>query len=116
MNLKQKIYLITLIERMYPSWYGYKHKPACDTDGVPDDLVDAYRLSDVSLKDECNIAQFEGACEVLGLKAVQDTKKWELRVENKKGKVLIVFNGIEGNYDIDDLAIEYARKYPKEFE
>ena len=51
MKLSEKIYLAMLMERMYPSWYGYKHKPPCDTTGVPDDLVDAYNLSDVSLKD-----------------------------------------------------------------
>ena len=116
MNLKQKIYLITVMERMYTGWYGYKHKPACDTEGVPDDFVDAYRLSDVSLKDECNIAQFEGACQVLDLVPVLDTKKWELRVETKKGKVLLKYNGEYGNYDLDKLAMKEVEKYPEEFE
>ena len=110
MKLSEKIYLAMLIERMYPSWYGYKHKPPCDTAGVPDDLVDAYKLSDVSLKDECNIAQFEGACEVLGLRAIQDTKKWQLRVEDKKGKVLLWFDGNDSNYDLEKMAIEHYNK------
>lgn len=116
MNIKQKLYLITLIERMYPSWYGYKHKPACDLSDVPEDYRDAFRLADVSIKDECNIAQFEGACEVLDLVPVQDTKKWELRVETKKGKVLIRYNGEESNYDLDKLAMECVIKYPKEYQ
>ena len=110
MKLSEKIYLAIIMERMYPSWFGYKHKPPCDTTGVPDDFIDAYKLSDVSVKDECDIARFEGACGVLGLRAIQDTKNWQLRVEDKKGKVLMWFDGNNSNYDLEKMAMEYYDK------
>lgn len=110
MKLREKIYLATIMERMYTSWHGYKHKPPSDLSSVPDDWRDAYRLADVSIPDERNIARFEGACEALGLVAVCDTKKWQLRVEDKKGKVLMWFDGENSNYDLERMAVEYYNK------
>lgn len=111
MNAKQKLYLATLMDRMYYKWYDYtlsekSVKKELTDCSLPDEYKTALRLSDVSILEECAMAKLEGACEVLNLKAVFDNSKAEIRVENKKGKILLWTNGTESNYNFDELCME----------
>lgn len=111
MNTKQKLYLVTLMDRMYQKWYNYVlsekslNRELLDT-SLPDEYRTAMKLNDVSVSEECAIAKLEGACEVLNLKAVFDKNKKEIRIENSKGKILLWTNGLESNYDFEELCLE----------
>ena len=110
MNIKQKYYICLLIDRMYGSWQGYVSKPPCDVSNCPDEFRDALRLTDVQVYDEKNISELEGACRCIGLVAVFDTRKKEIRVETKKGKVIFFSNPQDQNFNIEDVTSELLAK------
>ena len=115
MNIKQKYYICMLIDRMYPSWQGYVSTPPADLTDCPDEFKDALRLTDVRIYDEKNISELEGACRCVGLVAVFDKKKKEIRVENKKGKVVFFYNAKNSNFNIEDVTNEFITKGYSEY-
>lgn len=110
MNIKQKYYICMLIERMYGSWQGYVSTPPSDLTDCPDEFRDALRLADVRIYDEKNISELEGACKCIGLVAIFDKKKKEIRVETKKGKVVFFYNSENQNFNIENLTNELIIK------
>lgn len=110
MNIKQKYYICCLIDRMYGSWQGYVSTPPSDLTDCPAEFRDALRLADVEIYDEKNISELEGACRCIGLIAIFDKKKKEIRVETKKGKVIFFCNQQEQNFNIEDVTNELIKK------
>ena len=110
MNIKQKYYICCLTDRMYPSWIGYISKPLSDIKDMSNEFAEAMRLADVSIIDEKNISELEGACRCIGLVAVFDKRKKEIRVETKKGKVIFFYNKQKQNFNIKDVTNELIIK------
>ena len=80
------------------------------TEAEFDEFRDALRLADVQIYDEKNISELEGACRCIGLVAVFDNKKKEIRVETKKGKVIFFCNALDQNFNIEDVTDELIKK------
>lgn len=109
MNLKQKIYILQLMDRMYASWCGYVSAPLSDYSQYGRDEAAALRMADVCVKDECNMARLDGACTALGLNVEFDSKKKEIRIL-KNNKVKFYINQNDCNYDFDDLTMQMIEK------
>lgn len=112
MNLKQKVYLTTLIERAVRPISEYLNASKHEFDpNAPEGYNSAMRLADVQVDPEKYMSKIEGACEILELTPVFDKVKKEIRIENKVGKVILWTNGVDCNYDLDDLALKYYQRY-----
>ena len=112
MNLKQKIYLITLMERAVRPVSEYLN--SCKHEYIPnapDGYNEAMRLADVQVDPEKYMSKIEGACEILGLVPIFDKDKREIRVENKNGKIVLRTDGCNCNYDLENLSVKFCKKY-----
>ena len=125
MNIRYKMFLTSQMESMFVSWHNYMqecYRQRRDLKNlekevdIPDGYKTAMQLAEVNVDIEKKMSVLDGACRCLGYVAVFDPIKDEIRVEDRKGKVLFWTNGNESNYDLEEIYLKFTNKYPEEVE